>query len=67
MLGMLAMPYCSVIPKEAVSFYGNQFGIIRLEPVRELKEMLWKEGVVLALERNDQYLKKMKRGRRFPI
>lgn len=65
MLGMLAMPYCSVVPKEAVTYYGNQF---RSHPVGTgaFKLHTWKEGVVLALERNPHYFEKDENGQSLP-
>ncbi len=53
-MGILTMPYCSVVPKEAVVFYGLDF---RANPVGtspfQLKK--WKEGVALILTKNDHY------------
>lgn len=53
-LSLLSMQYCSVVPKEAVLKYGNDF---RRHPVGagpfQLK--LWKEGVKLVLVRNEHF------------
>ncbi len=53
-LGLLTMKYCSVIPKEAVDFYGNEF---RSNPVGTgpfyLK--LWVENTKLVLRKNNHY------------
>ncbi len=53
-ISVLAMQYCSVIPKEAVEYYGKNF---RKNPVGtgpfQLK--LWKEGVKLVLVKNENY------------
>jgi len=55
-LGLLATKYCSIIPQEAVDFYGHTF---RSHPVGtgpyQLKR--WIEGEVLFLEANDHYFK----------
>jgi len=54
LMGILTMPYCSVVPKEAVAFYGLDF---RANPVGtgpfQLKK--WKEGVALILTKNEHY------------
>jgi peptide/nickel transport system substrate-binding protein len=53
-LGLLAMQYCSVVPFEAIDFYGKDF---RKNPVGtgpfQLK--IWKEGVKLVLVKNENY------------
>lgn len=53
-LGLLSMQYCSVIPYEAISYYGKDF---RKNPVGTgpfyLK--LWKEGVKMVLLKNPKY------------
>ena len=53
-LGLLSMQYCSVIPYEAISYYGKEF---RKNPVGTgpfyLK--LWKEGVKMVLIKNPKY------------
>ncbi|MBE0647715.1 MAG: ABC transporter substrate-binding protein [Bacteroidales bacterium] len=52
--GLLTMPYCSVIPQEAISLYGNDF---RKNPVGTgpFRIGFWKEGVKLVLIRNPHY------------
>ncbi|MFC2101379.1 ABC transporter substrate-binding protein [Bacteroidota bacterium] len=52
--GLLTMPYCSVIPIEAINYYGNDF---REHPVGTGPFQLgyWKEGVKLVLTRNPDY------------
>jgi len=56
-LSLLSMQYCSVVPKEAVLKYGNDF---RRHPVGAgpfvLK--LWKEGVKLVLVRNEHFFER---------
>jgi len=53
-LGMLSMQYCSVIPREAVDFYGDDF---RANPVGTgpFRFGMWKEGVKLVLLKNKNY------------
>ncbi len=56
-LGLLGMQYCSVVPHEAVYFYGADF---RQNPVGTgpFKFGMWKEGVKLVLLKNDNYFEK---------
>ena len=53
-LSLLSMQYCSVVPKEAIEFYGKDF---RKNPVGtgpfQLKR--WKEGVKMVLVKNENY------------
>lgn len=53
-LSLLSMQYCSVIPKEAVDFYGKDF---RKNPVGTGPFYLkyWEENVKLVLLRNEHY------------
>ncbi len=53
-IGMLTMQYCSVVPKEAVDFYGKDFG---RNPVGTgpFKIKWWYEGVKLVLHKNENY------------
>ncbi len=64
-LGMLGMKYCSVIPKEAVAFYDNDF---RSNPVGTgpfyLK--LWEENTKLVLRKNPLYFEKDEQGQQLP-
>ncbi len=54
MLNMLTMQYCSVVPKEALTYYGNEFrrNPIGTGPFRFKK---WIEGQTLFLNKNDHY------------
>ncbi|MEA3317948.1 MAG: ABC transporter substrate-binding protein, partial [Bacteroidota bacterium] len=56
-LGLLSMQYCSVIPKEAVDFYGDDF---RANPVGTgpFKFKYWKEGEKLIFVKNKNYFEK---------
>jgi len=53
-LGLLTMQYCSVVPAEAVDFYGAEF---RSNPVGTgpFYMKTWKEGVKLVLLKNERY------------
>lgn len=53
-LGILSMTYASVVPHEAVSFYGNEFG---RHPVGTgpFKYQYWKDGVKLVFRKNPDY------------
>lgn len=64
-LGMLSMQYCSVIPKEAVDFYGEDF---RIHPVGTgpFKFQMLKEGVKLVLLKNPVYFEKDESGKPLP-
>jgi len=52
--GLLAMPYCSVVPEEALNMYGLNF---RSHPVGTGPFLfrMWKEGVKLVLLKNPEY------------
>jgi peptide/nickel transport system substrate-binding protein len=64
-LGLLTMQYCSVVPHEAVEYYGSDF---RKNPIGTgpfyLK--LWKEGVKMVLLKNKQYFE-FENGHRLPF
>jgi peptide/nickel transport system substrate-binding protein len=53
-LGLLTMPYASVISHEAITHYGNNY---RHNPVGTgpFRFKYWKEGVKLVLVKNEQY------------
>ena len=53
-LGLLSMRYCSVVPEEAVNFYGNEF---RRNPIGTgpFQFKMWEENVKLVLRRNPMY------------
>ena len=54
-LGILSMTYASVVPQEAVEYYGTEFG---RHPVGTgpFKYQYWKEGVKLVFRKNPIYL-----------
>lgn len=64
-LGMLSMPYCYVVPHEAVERYGKDF---RNHPVGTGPFYLkyWKEGEKLIFRRNTNYFEKDERGNGLP-
>ena len=64
-LGLLSMRYCSVVPKEAIEFYGNDF---RRNPVGTgpFQFKIWEENVKLVFRKNPIYFEKDKNGNRLP-
>jgi len=64
-LGLLSMRYCSVVPKEAVEYYGNEF---RRNPVGTgpFQFKLWEENVKLVLRKNPLYFEKDEKGISLP-
>jgi peptide/nickel transport system substrate-binding protein len=64
-LGLLSMRFCSVVPKEAVDYYGNDF---RSNPVGTGPFMfkLWEENIKLVLRKNPLYFEKDEKGNKLP-
>lgn len=64
-LGLLSMRYCSVVPREAIEFYGNEF---RRNPVGTgpFQFKMWEENVKLVFRKNPLYFEKDKNGVRLP-
>ena len=64
-LGLLSMQYCSVLPKEAIDFYGNDF---RNNPIGTgpFQFKMWKEGEKLVLIKNDNYFERDSLGKQLP-
>lgn len=64
-LGLLTMKYCSVVPKEIVEYYGNDF---RSNPIGtgpfEFKR--WEENLKLVFRRNNNYFETDKEGNSLP-
>lgn len=60
-LGILSMQYCSIIPREAVEFYGADF---RRHPVGTgpFCFVAWEEGQALILKKNKNYFQKDSNG-----
>ncbi len=65
LISMLTVQYCSIVPNEAVSFYGKDF---RSHPVGTgpFKFNYWYEGEALALLKNEKYFEKDKNGQALP-
>jgi ABC-type transport system substrate-binding protein len=64
-LGILSMQYCSVVSKEAVEKYGDDF---RRHPVGTgpFQFVAWEEGQALVLKKNPGYFEKDSAGNRLP-
>ncbi len=64
-LGILSMQYCSVVPKEAVEKYVNDF---RRHPVGSgpFSFVAWEEGQALIFKKNENYFEKDSIGIRLP-
>ena len=64
-LGILSMKYCSVIPKEAVDFYGSKFG---KNPIGTgpFKFKRWEENIKLVLRKNNKYYEQDENGTQLP-
>lgn len=64
-LGLLAMKYCSVVPKEAIDYYGSEY---RSNPVGTgpFQFKLWVENTKLVLRKNARYFEKDKKGNSLP-
>jgi oligopeptide transport system substrate-binding protein len=65
-LGILSMQYCSIIPKEAVDYYGKE---IRNHPcgTGPFQFVAWEEGQALILKRNEHYFEKDSTGKQLPF
>ncbi|MBR2250676.1 MAG: ABC transporter substrate-binding protein [Prevotella sp.] len=64
-LGLLSMPYCSVVPREIAEYYGEDFGRHPCGTGPFFFRM-WKEGVKLVLRRNELYFEHDEAGVRMP-
>ena len=64
-LGILSMTFASVVPKEAVEYYGDDF---RSHPIGTgpFKFQYWKEGVKLVFRKNPDYFERDETGERLP-
>ena len=64
-LGILTMKYFSVVPKEIVEHYGEDF---RKHPVGTgpFKFKMWEEGTQLVLLKNENYFEKDAEGKKLP-
>ena len=64
-LGLLSMRFFSVVPKEAIDYYGNNF---RSNPIGTgpFVMKLWEENVKLVLRKNSLYFEKDEKGEQLP-
>ena len=64
-LGILSMTYASVVPHEAIDYYGDDF---RSHPVGTgpFKFQYWKENVKLVFRKNPNYFERDEAGERLP-
>lgn len=64
-LGILTMQYCSVIPHEAITYYGSDF---RIHPVGTGPFFMqhWEENIKLVLQKNQNYFERFN-GKKLPI
>ncbi|WP_271393224.1 ABC transporter substrate-binding protein [Aequorivita sinensis] len=64
-LGLLSMRYCSVVPREAIEYYGNEF---RRNPVGTgpFQFKMWEENVKLVFTKNPLYFERDENGERLP-
>lgn len=64
-LGLLSMRYCSVVPEEAIDFYGKDF---RRNPIGTgpFQFKMWEENVKLVLRKNPLYFEFDHEGKRLP-
>ena len=64
-LGLLTMKYCSVVPKEIVEHYGNDF---RSNPIGTgpFKFKRWEENLKLVFRRNNHYFETDAEGQQLP-
>lgn len=64
-LGILTMPYCSVVPKEAIDYYGKEFARhpVGTGPFRFFR---WYDQEALLLQRNEHYFEFDEQGNRLP-
>jgi len=64
-LGLLTMKYCSVVPREIVEHYGDEFG---RHPVGTgpFHFKMWREGEKLIFRKNPHYFEKDDQGNRLP-
>lgn len=66
MLSILSMQYCSVVPPEAVQYYGSTFA---QHPVGTgaFRFKVWKENEVLVLQKNPHYFERNAQGQQLPL
>ncbi|OUR93323.1 ABC transporter substrate-binding protein [Flavobacteriales bacterium 34_180_T64] len=64
-LGLLTMKYCSVVPKEVLDLYGNDF---RSHPIGTgpFKFKRWEENIKLVFRKNNHYFEHDSNGHKLP-
>ena len=64
-IGLLTMKYCSVVPREIVEYYGNEF---RSHPIGTgpFKFKRWEENIKLGFRKNELYFEKDEKGEQLP-
>jgi peptide/nickel transport system substrate-binding protein len=64
-LSLLSMEYCSVVPKEAIEYFGNNF---RANPIGTgpFTFKLWVENTKLVFRKNNYYHEKNEKGEHLP-
>lgn len=64
-IGLLTMKYCSVVPKEVVEHYGNEF---RSKPIGTgpFKFKRWEENIKLIFRKNNHYFETDSTGKSLP-
>ncbi|GAA4817454.1 ABC transporter substrate-binding protein [Litoribaculum gwangyangense] len=64
-IGLLSMKYCSVVPKEIVEYYGNEF---RSHPIGTgpFKFKRWEENIKLVFRKNHNYFERDHNGNQLP-
>lgn len=64
-MGLMAMRYCSVVPREIVEHYGSDF---RSNPIGTgpFHFKLWEENIKLVFRKNDVYYEKDANGKNLP-
>lgn len=64
-LSLMSMQYCSVVPREALEFFGNTF---RTNPIGTgpFQYKLWVENTKLVFRKNDLYYEKDEKGKSLP-
>ena len=65
MLSLLTLPYCSVVPKEIVEYYGKDFRTVAIGTGPFILKK-WQEQTTLILEKNLRYFEKDEAGNQLP-
>lgn len=65
MLGLLTLQYCSVVPREVVEYYGQDFRTVAIG-TGPFKMRKWQEGEALVLVKHSDYFEKDSSGNSLP-